>query len=71
MFAAANAKGGSTYAMRIWLNPGEMTSLGITVQDVEKALSSQNIDVSGGSIRGPTRSYSIVSNTRFKNPTAV
>ena len=66
--AAANAKGGSTYAMRIWLNPEEMTALGITVQDVETALSSQNIDISGGSIRGPTRSYSIVSNTRLKNP---
>ncbi len=66
--AGANVKGGSTYAMRIWLNPDKMTALGITVSDVQAALSSQNIDISGGAIQGPTRSYGIVSNTRLATP---
>ncbi len=38
------------YSMRIWLNPDKMASLGITVEDVTTALSSQNIQVSAGSL---------------------
>jgi hydrophobic/amphiphilic exporter-1 (mainly G- bacteria), HAE1 family len=41
--------GGSEYAMRIWLNPDKMNSLGITVDDVRKALDTYNNIYPGGS----------------------
>jgi len=41
--------GGSEYAMRIWLNPDKMNSLGITVDDVRRALDIYNNIYPGGS----------------------
>jgi len=41
--------GGSEYAMRIWLNPDKMKSLGITVNDVRNALDIYNNIYPGGS----------------------
>ncbi|MCM0665549.1 efflux RND transporter permease subunit [Flavobacterium tyrosinilyticum] len=39
---------GSEYSMRIWLQPGKMSSLGITVDEVKKALNDQNMITPGG-----------------------
>ncbi len=58
--------GASDYAMRIWLNPQKMAALGITVANVQAALSSNNISFSGGSIRGKYRNFSISSDTDLK-----
>ncbi len=44
-----NVFGGSEYAMRIWLNPNKMTTLGITVTDVRNALNVYNNIYPGGS----------------------
>ena len=38
------------YSMRAWLDPVKMTSLGITTNDVNDALSQQNLQVAAGSI---------------------
>ncbi len=59
--------GGGGYAMRIWLNPAEMMSYGITVTDVENRLTANNIDFSAGSIQAPLRNYSIISKTQLSN----
>jgi HAE1 family hydrophobic/amphiphilic exporter-1 len=40
--------GGSDYAMRIWLKPGVMSKLGVTVDDVKNALNAQNMISPGG-----------------------
>jgi len=40
--------GGSDYAMRVWLKPGIMSKLGITVEDVKNALNAQNMISPGG-----------------------
>ena len=40
--------GGSDYAMRIWLKPGIMSKLGITVDDVKNSLNAQNMISPGG-----------------------
>ena len=40
--------GGSDYAMRIWLKAGEMSKLGVTVDEVKKALNDQNMISPGG-----------------------
>ena len=46
--ASAEVMGEMTYAMRIWLNPNRMTSLGVTVTDVQSALNEQNLIVAAG-----------------------
>ncbi|MBZ5858219.1 efflux RND transporter permease subunit [Flavihumibacter profundi] len=41
--------GGAEYAMRVWLKPDKMTSLGITVNDVKNSLNEYNNIFPGGS----------------------
>jgi hydrophobe/amphiphile efflux-1 (HAE1) family protein len=43
---------GTQYAMRIWLDPYKMASLGISVGDVRSAILAQNAQVSAGQIGG-------------------
>jgi HAE1 family hydrophobic/amphiphilic exporter-1 len=43
-----NVFGGSPYAMRIWLKAGEMSKLGVTVEEVKKAINDQNMISPGG-----------------------
>lgn len=45
---------GDTYAMRIWLDPVRMDSLGLSVAEVEAAISEQNIQATAGSLGGET-----------------
>ena len=59
--------GGGNYAMRIWLHPDRMAALGVTVTDINTALTNNNISFPSGSIRGEQRFYSIRSDTRLKN----
>ncbi len=60
--------GGSSYAMRIWLNAEKMAAVGLTVADVQNALLANNISFPAGSIQGPVRNFSIISDTRLKTP---
>ena len=41
------------YAMRIWLDPSRMASLGLTPQDVIAAIRDQNLEVSAGQVGSP------------------
>ena len=41
------------FAMRIWLDPAKLASLGITVEEVTNAISSQNQDIATGMIGQP------------------
>ncbi len=43
---------GDTYAMRIWLDPVRMDGLGVSVTEVNAAVSSQNIQATAGSVGG-------------------
>src|SRR5215216_3073204 len=45
--------GSRDYAMRIWLDPGRLQSLGLTAQDVVAALAGQNIQVASGVLNAP------------------
>ena len=47
-----NIYGAGEYAMRIWLKPDKMTSLGITASDVSAAIQSQNIQSPAGDLGG-------------------
>jgi multidrug efflux pump len=42
--------GGGDYAMRVWLNPDQIASRGMTAGDVVRAIQEQNIQVSAGQL---------------------
>jgi len=48
-----NLFGGSDYAMRIWVRPDRLQSLGLTVIDLVDAVKSQNVLQPSGQIGGP------------------
>lgn len=64
---AVGTKGSTNYAMRIWLDPAKMAALNVDVADIESGLNSNNIYFPAGSLRGPTRNYSVKSDTYLKN----
>ena len=41
---------GSTYSMRIWLNPDKLSELGLTISDVKNAIREQNVQAPAGTI---------------------
>lgn len=65
---------GPEYSIRLWLNPEKMAQLGVSVDDVSKAIKTQNIQAAVGSIGDrPTvaeqeRTYSASAQGRLKTP---
>jgi len=65
---------GSQYAMRVWLNPYNMASLGVTVGDVQSAIEAQNAQVSAGqvgsspSVKGQALNAIVTAQSRLKTP---
>lgn len=55
------------YAMRIWLDPARMAAYGITTQDIEAAIRSQNIEVPAGRIESTSREFIVSSATRLQS----
>jgi HAE1 family hydrophobic/amphiphilic exporter-1 len=47
-----NLFGGSDYAMRVWINPDRLASLGLTVPDVVNAIQQQNVVTPAGQLGG-------------------
>ena len=43
---------GSQYAMRVWVNPDQLTNYNLTMEDVIAALKSYNVEVSAGQLGG-------------------
>ena len=62
------------YAMRVWLNPDKMASLGVTASDIAAAIKDQNIQVSPGRLgQAPTTeeqmwTMQLTSKGRFSSP---
>lgn len=50
---------GQLYAMRIWLNPDAMAARGVTVDDVENALNSENVELPAGSLESESKDFTI------------
>lgn len=67
--------GGGQYSMRIWLDPNKMRERNITPSDVITAITSQNMQVSAGSVGAapaPTDeafTYTLTANGRLQSPT--
>src|SRR5271154_351379 len=57
--ANAQILGGQTFAMRIWLDPTRMASLGVTANDVRAALAANNFTTAAGEVKGDYTQISI------------
>jgi multidrug efflux pump len=62
----ADILGGRTFAMRVWLKPERMASLGISPSDVQEALSKNNYLSALGATKGSMVSVNLVANTDLK-----
>jgi multidrug efflux pump len=56
------------YAMRIWLDRGLLASRGLTVQDVENALRSQNVEIPAGRVESFDREFTVLAQTDLRDP---
>jgi multidrug efflux pump len=66
--AQAALQGGQLYTMRIWLDANAMASRGLTVDDVEAALNSQNLELPAGSLEAPAKDFTIRVARGYSNP---
>lgn len=48
--SSADAMGGDVYSMRIWLDPVRLSGLGLSTDDISKAVESQNIQAAAGTL---------------------
>jgi multidrug efflux pump len=60
--------GGVRRALRIWLDTNAMAARGLTVQDVEDALRSQNIELPAGAVQSQQRDYQVRVARAFQTP---
>ena len=54
-------------AMRIWMDPNKMASLGITTQDIKLALDRENVDLPSGKLQGSMTELTVKTEGRFQN----
>jgi len=66
--AAVQIFGEQRYAMRIWLDPAAMAARGLTVTDVESALTAQNVELPAGSLESTSRDYTVRVARNFSTP---
>ncbi|MGD9585132.1 MAG: efflux RND transporter permease subunit, partial [Lysobacterales bacterium] len=59
---------GNRFAMRVWLDPARMASVGITPNDVEAALRAQNIEIPAGRVESSNREFTVLSETDLRTP---
>ena len=60
--------GAQQYAMRIWLDREGLAARGLTVQDVEDALRSENVELPAGRIESQQREFSLRTDTGLRTP---
>ncbi|MGD8497189.1 MAG: efflux RND transporter permease subunit, partial [Gemmatimonadales bacterium] len=64
----AQVFGEKRYAMRVWLSPQAMASRDITVQDVENAILTRNVEIPAGRIESREREFTVRSLGELKTP---
>ena len=55
-------------SMRIWLSPSELAARGLTVQDVQAAIRSRNVEVPAGRIESQRREFTVRALGELKTP---
>jgi multidrug efflux pump len=68
--ASAEILGGQVFAMRVWLDPDRMASLGVTPLDVRAALAKNNFTSAAGQIKGDFVQTNIDAKTSLDDPAA-
>src|SRR5947199_49203 len=56
------------YAMRVWVKPDQLSARALTVQDVENAIRSRNVEIPAGRIESSRREFSVRSLGELKTP---
>ncbi len=56
------------YSMRIWLSPMALAAHGLTVQDVQAAVRSRNVEIPAGRIESDRREFTVRSMGELKTP---
>ncbi|MER3406803.1 MAG: hypothetical protein C4289_17880, partial [Chloroflexota bacterium] len=54
--------------MRVWLSARELAARGLTVQDVESAIGSRNVEIPAGRIESDRREFTVRSLGELKSP---
>jgi len=60
--------GGFRRALRIWLDTNALAARGLTVQDVENALRTQNVELPAGYVQSEERDYQVRVERAFETP---
>ncbi len=61
--ASVMVAGERRYAMRIWLDPQKMAAYKVVPQDIEAALSAQNVEIPAGRIESRDREFTVLAQT--------
>ncbi|HTI06604.1 MAG TPA: efflux RND transporter permease subunit [Gemmatimonadales bacterium] len=56
------------YSMRVWVEPQALAARGLTVQDIESAIASRNVEIPAGRIESTRREFSVRSLGELKTP---
>ncbi|MGH7682553.1 MAG: efflux RND transporter permease subunit, partial [Candidatus Eiseniibacteriota bacterium] len=56
------------YAMRVWLDAQRMAGRGVTTQDVERAVSTENAEIPGGRVEGKEREFAVRTRGELATP---
>src|SRR5919198_1111492 len=56
------------YSMRVWVDPEALSARGLTVQDIENAITARNVEIPAGRIESTRREFSVRSLGELKTP---
>src|SRR6476661_5350413 len=56
------------FSMRVWLSASELSARGLTVQDVQQAIKTRNVEVPAGRIESERREFTVRSMGELKTP---
>jgi multidrug efflux pump len=65
---SAGVYGERRFAMRVWIQPDQLSARALTVQDVESAINSRNVEIPAGRIESTRREFSVRSLGELKTP---
>jgi multidrug efflux pump len=65
---SAQIFGERRYSMRVWVQPDALSSRGLTVQDIEGAIVSRNVEIPAGRIESTRREFSVRALGQLKTP---
>lgn len=64
--ASVRVGGGQSYAMRVWIDRNQLAARGLTVEDVESALRSENVELPAGSFESIQRQFTVRIDRTFR-----